>query len=428
VKPRFLIQPALLAVILILAPRALVGQQEKALYPIVEGGKYGYIDEKGKVAIKPKFDDAKSFSEGLARVKVGKKWGFIDATGRLTIEPQFELESFGEANDVSLDFHEVMAAISLKEGKKWGYIDQTGRIIVEPKYDVAGRFSEGLAVVGNTIIDSTKPNETVISIGGAASYIDKRGNIVSLPVVGETFSEGFAVASVPGKRSTYGGGFEGGGVGAVGSGRLTLSDLTKRKKTGYIDKKGQFKIAPRLWVPYSFAEGLARVRADDRDEWGFIDHKGKLIIKMIYQSAGDFCEGLARVTIQGQMGFVDKRGSWAIKPAFSAVGNFSEGLASACVESKNPDFRVNCGYIDKAGRWVIQPTPSFILGDFKGSLAFACGWYNCGYIDKTGKFVWLVSKQKDPQTPIFKSPLTGCSIMSDKAYSNYPCTIDFKLF
>jgi hypothetical protein len=110
-----------------------------------------------------------------------------------------------------------------------------------------------------------------------------------------------------------------------------------------------------------------------------------------------------------------------------AVGNFSGGLASACVDSGNSAFRLNCGYIDKAGRWAIQPTLTFILGDFKGNLAFACAQDKCGYLDKTGQFVWSFTKQ-DPETPIFKSPFSGCSIMSDKAYRNYPCTIDFKPF
>ena len=50
-----------------------LAQKESVLYPIEESGKFGYIDENGKVAIKPQFDDAKFFFEGLARVKIGKK-------------------------------------------------------------------------------------------------------------------------------------------------------------------------------------------------------------------------------------------------------------------------------------------------------------------------------------------------------------------
>lgn len=31
-------------------------------------------------------DEARSFSEGLAPVRVGKKWGFIDKKGNMTIQ------------------------------------------------------------------------------------------------------------------------------------------------------------------------------------------------------------------------------------------------------------------------------------------------------------------------------------------------------
>ncbi len=31
---------------------------------------YGYIDKNGKVVIEPQFDDARDFSEGLARVAI----------------------------------------------------------------------------------------------------------------------------------------------------------------------------------------------------------------------------------------------------------------------------------------------------------------------------------------------------------------------
>ncbi|HSP64398.1 MAG TPA: WG repeat-containing protein, partial [Pyrinomonadaceae bacterium] len=119
-KPRPLIQLVLLASTLCVAHHASLGQT--VLHPIVEKGKWGYIDDSGTVVIKPQFDDAKPFYEGLGRVRVGAKWGFIDRTGEFAIPPQFELDpSGGEANDSSLDFHEGMAAISLQRGEKWGY-------------------------------------------------------------------------------------------------------------------------------------------------------------------------------------------------------------------------------------------------------------------------------------------------------------------
>ena len=386
-----------------------LAQREWVLYPIEEDGKFGYLDENGRIAIKPQFDDAKLFSEDLARVRVGKKWGFIDRTGKLVITPQFELSSSEEANNCSLDFHEGMAAVSLNGGRKWGYIDLSGRIVVQPKYDYADRFAEGLAHVANTYSEKVG-DETAVYMGGAAKYIDKQGNIISLPVIGDTFSEGLATAGVSQERSPR------------------ERNSTDEPKIGYIDKKGRFRIQPRFWVPYQFSEGLARVRAGDRDEWGYIDRTGNLVIKMIYDGAGDFHEGLARVQL-GTMGFVNKSGALAIRPRFGVVGNFSGGLASACVEDKTSGFHLKCGYIDKTGRWAIEPAFIFILGDFKREFAWACTQDKCGYINRAGKFVWAVPMKPDGNEPgITASPPAGCSIMSDDANRNYPCALQFKLF
>ena len=74
--------------------------KEKYLRPVEKAGKYGYIDNFGVFVIKPQFDDANDFNEGLARVNVGGsdngygtiiggKWGYIDKNGKFIIEPSF---------------------------------------------------------------------------------------------------------------------------------------------------------------------------------------------------------------------------------------------------------------------------------------------------------------------------------------------------
>lgn len=60
------------------------------LHKYSENEKYGYIDWEGNVVIPPQFDDANSFFNGLALVKVNDKYGYIDTTGEMVIEPIFE--------------------------------------------------------------------------------------------------------------------------------------------------------------------------------------------------------------------------------------------------------------------------------------------------------------------------------------------------
>ena len=64
--------------------------EEQVLAWVKIGDKYGYINPKGEIVINPQFDEAGSFSEGLADVKIGGKEGYINPKGEIVIEPQFD--------------------------------------------------------------------------------------------------------------------------------------------------------------------------------------------------------------------------------------------------------------------------------------------------------------------------------------------------
>lgn len=54
-----------------------------------QNGKWGFFNKKGEVMIEPRFDGAKSFSNGLAAVCMDGEWGFIDSSGEIVIDCQF---------------------------------------------------------------------------------------------------------------------------------------------------------------------------------------------------------------------------------------------------------------------------------------------------------------------------------------------------
>ena len=133
-------------------------------------------------AIKPQFEDARPFSEGLASVKIEGRWGYIDKTGEYVIRPQFD--------DVKLSFEDGLALVAIGRGEgKWGYINKVGEYVINPQFDDAWPFSEGLALVA-------------IGRGeGKWGYINKVGEYVINPQFDDAwpFSEGLArVASVIG--------------------------------------------------------------------------------------------------------------------------------------------------------------------------------------------------------------------------------------
>ena len=69
------------------------------------------MDSSGRIVAEPVFDNAWTFSDGLAMVVIGKKWGFIDRNGQFAVEPVFD--------DVFW-FSGGLARVNA--GEKWGLI------------------------------------------------------------------------------------------------------------------------------------------------------------------------------------------------------------------------------------------------------------------------------------------------------------------
>ena len=153
------------------------------LIPYRKGYKWGFCDRNKNLIIKPIYDDAYPFSEGLATVGIGElpntKYGFIDKKGNLVIQPKYDLVR---------SFSEGLAIVELNG--KWGFIDKKGNYVIQPKYVNAHSFSEGFAPVGIGEDPNTK-----------YGFIDKEGNLVIQPKYdfASSFSEGLAEVELNGK-------------------------------------------------------------------------------------------------------------------------------------------------------------------------------------------------------------------------------------
>lgn len=107
----------------------------KESYPRLE---MGYIDRAGNVVIKPRYQMANDFGEGLAavRIKSQDSWGFIDKDDQRVISPQFH--AVGR-------FSEGLCAVAING--RWGYIDPEGEDVIPRRFDEARQFSDGRAAV-----------------------------------------------------------------------------------------------------------------------------------------------------------------------------------------------------------------------------------------------------------------------------------------
>ena len=88
------------------------------LFLFKQNGKFGYLDNKGKTAIKPQFSDAGQFSEGLAPIAISGKWGYINTNGKLVIQPRF---------DAAPRFSRGLARV--KVDRKWRRINKRGKFV-----------------------------------------------------------------------------------------------------------------------------------------------------------------------------------------------------------------------------------------------------------------------------------------------------------
>ncbi|MCX6351499.1 MAG: WG repeat-containing protein [Bacteroidetes bacterium] len=130
-------------------------------------GVYGFLNDKGKWAITPIFEDAGNFHEGLAKVKLNDNWGFVDATGNVVINKDI-LKSKTEIilnppYDAVSDFSDGFAVVQVRQ--KYGYIDKSGNWIIKPELTLAKPFKNGIARV--KFADRKGWN-----------YIDKNGKIL----------------------------------------------------------------------------------------------------------------------------------------------------------------------------------------------------------------------------------------------------------
>lgn len=241
-------------------------------------GKYGYKDKKTGAAVIPcKYENASSFFEGLAAVKLKEKYGFIDKTGKLVVPCKYEYAWF---------FSKGLATVQLKG--KYGFVDKTGAEVIPCKYEHASSFFEELAEV---------------KLNGKYGFIDKTGKEV-IPFKYERvkhFSEELAAVKLKGKY-------------------------------GFIDKTGMEVIPFKYEDAKPFSEGLAEVKLSGK--CGFIDKTGAEVIPFKYEDVKQFSEGLAPIKLNGKWGYIDKTDKVIIPFYYNFVSDFSNYTATVELNNK----------------------------------------------------------------------------------------------
>ncbi len=201
---------------------------------------YGYLNDKGKITIKPEYEEVEDFSEGLAAVKSvlstgERKWGYIDKSGKKVID---FIYSYKPGN-----FKEGKAQVTNKDDKT-GFIDKNGDVIIETKYAWCSSFKNGFAF-------ATIPFKETLMIDTAGTQIQKFD------------ISGFQIRYEVGDDSQY--------VFSTGGGY----------RWGLITYDG------KITIPYQsfeyigrFCDGLAQARGfvNKKRVYGFINTEGNFVI------------------------------------------------------------------------------------------------------------------------------------------------------
>jgi WG containing repeat len=394
-----------------------------------ERGKFGYIDETGKIIIEPQFDVAYPFTEGVAAVRIGDKAGFINPSGQVVVPLRYH-STYPFSDGVA--GVSVVAGVGENQQSPCGYIDHAGQYVIKPqtRFSCSASFHEGNAAVR---IYDKQVGEWL------GTYIDKQGRagLRNNLAVAEPFSEGLALVN------NFANWF------FINDQGQAIIELTPQYR--------EDTFADRYEPAGSFSEGLAKVGiivagSAGYSIYAFMNRKGQILFKLPdhVTPQGDFHDGRARVYVslsrtvstlfEGQIyrqeenvsgrGFIDQTGKIVIEPRFSRVEDFSEGLAVVrvgkglpiddynitperwqTVYAKNEAKHYSC--IDRGGKVVIEKCGAPLSHDEiaknfqQFGRAFGRGFVDelffsktsvqvagkvktvYGYMNRSGKYVWV---------------------------------------
>lgn len=247
--------------------------QSDKLFPIVDNGLWGYINQEGEIKIEPMFLQASKFSEGLAAVRIRGIYGYINYHGQFELQPKY---------DYALSFNQGIAKVFI-ESKPY-YIDKKGNKLFEHDYaEILGFEDNNYSVV------KTKTEKLGV--------IDLQGNLIIDTVflkIDPFSNEG--LATVMGENQRYY---------PEESDSLTIIEI------GVINLKGEFIVPYGKYESISeFSNGYAKVEfiKDPTIKYdyriGMIDTTGNIKFMIptdnwdLDYSNGYFSEGLASINIQ----------------------------------------------------------------------------------------------------------------------------------
>lgn len=152
-------------------PVQRIDEEQEGLRAIQRDGKFGFVDNRGRLRIANRYDDVQSFTQGLAAIKIRGKWGFISHQEKIIIQPAYEyVTPFREGYSVvqtkglkglidisgriilpmRFELIEILTnkRLRITQNGLTGLADSTGKILIMPKYTYVDDVGNGYVIIG----------------------------------------------------------------------------------------------------------------------------------------------------------------------------------------------------------------------------------------------------------------------------------------
>ncbi len=160
------------------------------------GGLWALVDRDGRERVSPTFTSVGAFTGGVAWARLGQ-WGLVDLDGAWLISPRFDDTPW--RSRTSPAFVDGVEPVAI--GTRWGLIDRTGEWRVPPRFDHVYDLREGVARVAMWLDDPEEWEQTARS--GLFGFVAASGRVLHEPAFSDAtdFRDGRAKVTLNGRSA-----------------------------------------------------------------------------------------------------------------------------------------------------------------------------------------------------------------------------------
>lgn len=336
--------------------------------------------------IAPQYEDADTFGEGLAAVKQNGKWGYVDETGKLVIPCKYDLAyGFNEGYALVATIETVKEDGNEYDVYAFGSVDKTGKFTPfyeKVMYDLS--WGEQLGTKGDLVrmvteIDFFNESYPYMYYNG---YILLNGSLIGL--------DGMPLQSPNGYYYFDGQMTEG----------LAAAWPEAEARVVYLDKDGKVVLETDMaYTDYRpFNQDLAVFGGDNFDAdgnwigniYGFIDRNGKVVIEPSftnfyvsgYNASYTVFDEMGRAAVEknGKWGAIDKTGATKIPFEYGELHLSFEGRIAFLQNGK-------WGFLDSVTLEPVIAAQYDQVTGFRGGIAVAATGSTAKLIDRQGNAI-----------------------------------------